>query len=424
MNKKKKLIPELRFPEFEKDGEWEIKKVEEFFDVKSSKRVLQKDWTNKGIPFYRTRELVSLKNNEPFNSEIYISENLYTELKTKYGVPVEDDFLISGVGTLGICYQVKANDEFYFKDGNVLWFKLEGDLYSTYFKYCFESEHIQKQINAQTSKSTVGTYTIQNARLTKFWYPPIYKEQQKIASCLSSLDDLITAHNDKLEALKGHKKGLMQNLFPQKGEKVPKLRFQEFEKDGEWVDDTFGNRGTFTGGGTPSKSNPDFWKGNFPWVSSSDISEDSIHQIEMTRFITEGAIKNSAAKIVPKNSLLIVSRVGVGKVAVTKENISTSQDFTNFTPKKDDVEFLGYYLKCSSNILLGLSQGMAIKGFTKNDISTLKLAFPVNPKEQQKIASCLSALDELIKAQSERIEQLQQHKKGLMQGLFPKNVNV
>jgi type I restriction enzyme S subunit len=207
-------VPKLRFPEFEESGEWVEKLVGEYFTVGSSKRVLQEDWTNHGVPFYRTRELVSLSKNEPFKSEVFISEELFSELKERYSIPTEGDFLVSGVGTLGICYQVQSKDKFYFKDGNVLWFKLEKGLNSTYFKYCFQSEHIQNQIIGQTSKSTVGTYTIQNAKKTKFWYPPTIKEQQKIAACLSSLDDLINAQTQKIEMLQRHKKGLLQGLFP------------------------------------------------------------------------------------------------------------------------------------------------------------------------------------------------------------------
>src|SRR5690554_3081769 len=135
-------VPRVRFPEFEGDGEWEIKRVEDFFDVGSSKRVLQKDWTNDGVPFYRTRELVSLSKNEPFGSEIFISEDLYIELKESYGVPVEGDFLVSGVGTLGVIYQVKKEDKFYFKDGNVIWFSKREELDSSFFEFCFESSHI------------------------------------------------------------------------------------------------------------------------------------------------------------------------------------------------------------------------------------------------------------------------------------------
>ena len=207
-------VPRLRFPEFLEAGEWEEKLIEDFFDVGSSKRVLQQDWTTQGVPFYRTRELVSLSKNEPFGSEIFISEELFREISEKYGLPAEGDFLVSGVGTLGISYQVQAQDRFYFKDGNVLWFKLRGGIVSTFFKYCFEADEIQNQILAQASISTVGTYTIQNAKVTKFSCPTDIEEQQKIADCLSSLDDLITAQSQKIDALKTHKKGLMQQLFP------------------------------------------------------------------------------------------------------------------------------------------------------------------------------------------------------------------
>jgi type I restriction enzyme, S subunit len=156
--------PRLRFPEFEGVGGWKNQAVEDFFIVGSSKRILQKDWITQGIPFYRTRELVSLSKNERFRSEIFISEKIFSDLSKTHGVPTEGDFLVSGVGTLGIAYQVLADDKFYFKDGNVLWFKRRGGLNSTFFKYCFEYDEIQNQIFSQSSTSTVGTYTIQNAK--------------------------------------------------------------------------------------------------------------------------------------------------------------------------------------------------------------------------------------------------------------------
>jgi len=206
--------PRLRFPEFLDKEEWVEKKIEDYFSVRSSKRVLQKDWTTQGIPFYRTRELVSLYNNEPFSSEIFISEELFSEISQKYGLPTEGDILVSGVGTLGISYQVRAGDKFYFKDGNVLWFKKKSGIVSTFFKYCFQSGQIQDQILGQASISTVGTYTIQNAKVTKFLCPPIKTEQKKIADCLTALDTRITVQAAKIDALKQHKRGLMQQLFP------------------------------------------------------------------------------------------------------------------------------------------------------------------------------------------------------------------
>ena len=204
------------------------------FSVRSSKRVLQKDWKTHGVPFYRTRELVSLYNNEPFSSEIFISEELFSEIAKKYGFPSEGDFLVSGVGTLGICYQVKAKDKFYFKDGNVLWYKQNGGIVSSFFYYCFHSDQIQNQILGQASISTVGTYTIQNAKVTKFLCPTVEKEQQKIAHCLSSLDEVMGLQAKKVQALKQHKKGLMQQLFPAEGETTPRLRFPDFREAGAW----------------------------------------------------------------------------------------------------------------------------------------------------------------------------------------------
>ncbi len=199
---------------------------------------------------------------------------------------------------------------------------------------------------------------------------------------------------------------------------VPVLRFPEFREAGEWEEKQLGNIGKFTGGGTPSKENDSYWKGSIPWISSSDIFEDSIHKINISRFITNEALKDSATKMVPKNSILLVSRVGVGKLAISQQSLCTSQDFTNFTPVNDNSTFLAFYLKSYSKILLSFSQGMAIKGFTKEDISKLNLFLPPLP-EQQKIAAFLTSIDDLIAAQSQKIKALQTHKKGLMQQLFP-----
>ena len=105
---------------------------------------------------------------------------------------------------------------------------------------------------------------------------------------------------------------------------VPKLRFPEFRDAEEWEEKALGNIVEFTGGGTPSKNNGAYWDGNIPWISSSDISETSIHQIKISRFITKEAIRESATKLVPENSILLVSRVGVGKLAISNKSICIS----------------------------------------------------------------------------------------------------
>lgn len=200
---------------------------------------------------------------------------------------------------------------------------------------------------------------------------------------------------------------------------VPKLRFPEFRGSQLWQHAKLGELGRFTGGGTPSKENPSYWMGDNPWVSSSDISEESIHDIKVTRYISDAATRETATRLVPANSVLLVSRVGVGKLAVTSKPIYTSQDFTSFTPDKDNLLFVAYYLKSLKKTFLAFNQGMAIKGFTKDDASNLGLYLP-RLEEQQNIADCLTSLDELIAAQGRKVEALKTYKRGLMQQLFPR----
>lgn len=205
----------------------------------------------------------------------------------------------------------------------------------------------------------------------------------------------------------------------EQSKKVPVLRFPEFS--GEWESKTLGGIGKFMGGGTPSKSIADYWQGNIPWISSSDITEDDIHKIKITRFINENSIKESATKIIPKESILFVSRVGVGKLAINKEEVCTSQDFTNFIPKTADSYYLGYFFIAKKNILISFNQGTSIKGFTKSDIENLNLSFPSKP-EQTKIADFLTQIDNKINQLSQKKQLLERYKKGVMQQIFSQSI--
>lgn len=192
--------------------EWEEKIFSDFFEVKSSKRVLKKDWKKEGIPFYRTRELVHLANRTTFSQDTFISEEMYQELKENYGVPSAGDLLVSGVGTLGIVYKVHPKDVFYFKDANVLWFKKKQLISSIFITYIFAARLIRRQIFENASITTVGTYTIQDAKSTFFLCPSLL-EQEKIADFLSAVDRQIEIFKKKLEGLEEYKKGLLQKMF-------------------------------------------------------------------------------------------------------------------------------------------------------------------------------------------------------------------
>ena len=201
---------------------------------------------------------------------------------------------------------------------------------------------------------------------------------------------------------------------------VPNLRFPEFE--GEWEVESIKDVADFMGGGTPSSSNESFWQGTIPWVSSSDIVENDIKNISISRYITEEAIAHSATKLCPAPSILIVSRVGVGKIALSKEAICTSQDFCNLINIKVEPIFLTY---CLSQIMKRKSmevQGTSIKGITTSEIQKISINIP-SLQEQKKIGKILSLLDERIATQNKIIDKLQSLIKGINQRVFMNSGN-
>ena len=173
----------------------------------------------------------------------------------------------------------------------------------------------------------------------------------------------------------------------------------------------------FIGGGTPSKQVENFWCGNIPWISSSDLIESSIWEINITRHITAEAVAKSATHICPRNTVLVVSRVGVGKVAIAPFEVCTSQDFTNLVSKKHDARFLAYCIQNKMKIMAEKTQGTSIKGVTVENIAQMEIELPPQ-EEQTAIAEALSDIDNLISSLQKLIEKKKAIKQGTMQELL------
>ncbi len=170
-------------PIFNEKG-WPVKTISDLFDVGSSKRVFESEWRDSGVPFYRAREIVRLSKNEPLEDPIFIEESLFTEYKQRYGVPKAGDIMVTGVGTLGVCYLVKPSDHFYFKDGNTLWFKDKGLCNTRFIKDQYSTDYVKEQIKANAHGATVGTYTIVNAKNTHVIVPPVELQNQYVEKVL------------------------------------------------------------------------------------------------------------------------------------------------------------------------------------------------------------------------------------------------
>jgi type I restriction enzyme S subunit len=192
--------------------DWEVKLLGELFEITSSKRVFQSEWKNSGIPFYRARELAVLGEKGSVDNKLFITKEQYELFKKQHGVPKVRDMLVTGVGTLGKVYVVTDEREFYFKDGNIIWFKTNKSIDPALLKQLYLTKVITKQIDDASGKTTVGTYTITGAKNTVIPLPPP-AEQSAIAAILSDMDAEIEQLETQLTKYRQLKTGMMQELL-------------------------------------------------------------------------------------------------------------------------------------------------------------------------------------------------------------------
>lgn len=208
-------------------------------------------------------------------------------------------------------------------------------------------------------------------------------------------------------------------MIMQDNEKKPALRFKGFtdpweqRKISELAEKTYG-------GGTPTTSNEAFWNGNIPWIQSSDIVDGKLMGVEPRKYITQTGLNSSATQLVPKNSIAIITRVGVGKLAYMPFSYSTSQDFLSLSKLNTEPFFTVYacYKKLQSE--LNTVQGTSIKGITKDELLAKTISVPVY-SEQKQIGSFFAQLDTLITLHQRKYERLVNIKKSMLDKMFPKN---
>lgn len=420
-NDRKQLIPEFRFSEFVNDGEWKEKLLGEIgeFIGGGTPDTNNKDFWNGEIPWFTPTEI---KNGVVGNSLRTI---------TNIGL-INSSAKLLPVGTILLTTRATIGDvaitQFESATNQGFQSLLVNEDESNFFWYYWLIQH-KEELLKKSSGSTfpeIGKGEIKKIKC----FSPCKEEQQKIASCLSSLDELITAQKEKLELLKNHKKGLMQNLFPQEGETVPKFRFPEFENDGDWEVSKMDNYINFYSG-IPIKSE-DLCDDNsgIPILRGINITEGSIrHSKEIDKYYL-GTDDKILKCLVKENDIVIGmdgSKVGknVALVRSTDQDSILIQRVARIRGNKNaDINYIYQHFLSQNfrNYVDKVNTSSGIPHISAQQIKDFTVGFPSLP-EQQKIASCLSSLDELILSQTEKIEQLQSHKKGLMQGLFPKIID-
>ena len=246
---------------------------------------------------------------------------------------------------------------------------------------------------------------------------PNKNEQQRIATALSDIDALLSTLNKKIAKKKLIKQGAMQQLL------TGKMRLAGFTEP--WVEKKLGEIGSFIGGGTPNTKIEEYWNGTIPWISSSDISNGDIRNINITRYITEEAIKVSATNKCPIGSILLITRVGIGKLAVADQMICTSQDFTNICIGTDyNSIFIALLLSRLMMAKRDEGQGSTIKGITTEEIKSMIILLPLSIAEQTAIATILSDMDKEIEQLEAKRAKYEQVKQGMMQQLLTGKIRL
>ena len=403
----KTVVPALRFPEFQGMIGWEKTYIYEECPNPYSggtPKTTEKKYYGGNIPFIRSAEIGKDKTELSITQEGLNSSSAKMIQKgdlliALYGAN-SGDIAISkidrAINQAILCLKAKSNNLF---------------IYYTLLKK-------QKDIVSKYLQGGQGNLSGEIIKSIDFYIPQEI-EQQKIANCLSSLDELIEATAQKVRALEKHKKGLMQRLFPAEGKNVPDLRFPEFQGTEEWKERQLGNIGEVITGNTPSTKDMTNYGGNKLFVSPADISSN--------RYVSDTKIKLtdkgfSTGRYIRANSVLFVC-IGstIGKVAQNKIECITNQQINVIVPYEEYLsDFIYSVLEHKASQIAMFAGQQAVPIINKTLFSSISILVPPQKEEQQKIADCFSSLDELIEATSRKVEILKEHKKGLMQQLFPK----
>lgn len=413
MSKNKKLIPELRFPEFKNDGEWEEYSLGEVLIKNSAK--------NRSLKYSLVQSVSNkygfINQDEYFDNRIIASKDTSNYYIIKKGYFAYNPSRID-VGSLAY----KQDDEVSIISPLYVSFKANNEIAVDLFLLnWFFSENFKKQMIFEGGVRNTLNY--ENLEQIKIALPSV-KEQQKIASFLTSLDEIVNVQNEKLDLLKDHKKGLMQNLFPQEGEKVPKFRFKEFKQNRDWQKIIFNQAfERITRKNIQNHQNVLTISAQQGLISQEQYFNKKIASKDITNYYLikkgEFAYNKSYSNEYPKGAIKLLKKYDLGVVSTLYICFKCKEGFS--------CEYFEHFFESgifNEQIDKIAQEGARDHGLLNVSVidffDSLEVMQPPTKEEQQKIVSCLSALDELILAQAEKLEKLKQHKTGLMQSLFPK----
>ncbi|TAE28664.1 MAG: restriction endonuclease subunit S [Cytophagales bacterium] len=425
MNNKTKQsrVPKLRFPEFEEVGEWEIKRLNEIAEP-----ITEKAGTGRYKLMSITAGLGLVSQMKKFGREIA------GESYKNYYVIREGDFAYNKSSTKqdpeGQVALLENEEQGAVPNSIFTCFRVNKSYVSPYFlKYPFvnniHGRWLKRFISVGARAN--GALNVETKDLFALPIPiPSLPEQQKIADCLSSLDDLIAVQSQKIKALETHKEALMQQLFPAESETVPKLRFSEFEEVGEWKNVRLGklikiNSGRgfkaseYSKNGTRLLQIENVGYGKVKW-NENTIYLPPNYSLEYEKLVLrEGDLILALNRPVTNNQLKIARLAQRDAPSILYQRVGKIELISDSIISEYIFQLCQWFVR---DFVVKKSVGSDQPFVSLNELYAQELVVPSLP-EQQRIADCLSSLDDLITAQSQKLDALKLHKKGLMQNLFP-----
>lgn len=402
------LLPKLRFPEFRNAGVWKDCAGSDLFDQVNERN------GDGGLPVLAITQEHGAIPRELIDYHVSVTEKSLES----YKVVQPGDFIISLRSFEGGIeysqYQGVCSPAY-------VVLRRRGEGCDAYFKHYLKTvgfiQVLTKNLEGLRDGKMISYKQFSDLRLLA----PAKREQQKIADCLDSVEELIAAQGRKVDALKAQRRGLMDLLFPREGETQPPLRFPEFKAEAGWQVSRLEDLAKRGSGHTPNKSRPDYYNGGIPWVSLADSRRlDSGLISETGTQISADGIRHSSAVLHPAGTVLVSRDAGVGKSAVMAVPMAVSQHFIVWTCHAHLLSnwFLYYSLQRMKPVFESAATGSTIKTIGLPFFKDLRIATP-ELREQERIANCLRELDSDIAASTQALEALKTHKKGLMQQLFP-----
>ena len=412
----KRNVPNLRFPGF--TDSWEQRRLGELMDITSVKRVHQDDWSSEGIRFLRARDLVAFSNGEEIDEPLFISEELYEEYSSLSGKAVENDLLVTGVGTIGVPWRVASSEPIYFKDGNIIWFKNMNVIDGLFFYYSFTSSSIQDFIRKSAGSGTVGTFTIDTGKKTPIQLPSI-DEQAQIGGFFQRLDSLIALHQRKLDHVKELKKGLLQKMFPKEGANVPELRFPGFT-------DPLEQRRLGEVAHRVTRKNEEGMS-DLPLTISAQhglVDQRDFFNSQVASRDMRGYYLLERGEFAYNKSTSSDSPWGAIKRLTEYEKGCLSTLYICFGLDEGDPDFLVTYYETSRwhrGIRMIAAEGARNHGLLNiapGDFFETELTLPGKIEEQTAIGALFAKLDSLIALHQRELDHVKELKKGLLQQMF------